>query len=110
MSTEEKEHDDDDDEDEVDVNSRYGKKRRVVDAAVERLHEELLGVQKINETAPAYQVKSMSVDEQRRLQRLIAKHGDDVKAMARDIKINIMQQTEAQLTKRISLLRRLQLA
>lgn len=39
--------------------------------------------------------------EQEWLERLVAKHGDDVAAMARDRKLNPMQQTEGDLARRI---------
>ena len=43
-----------------------------------------------------------------RLQHLIKKHGDNYVAMARDIKVNIMQDTATQLEKRIKLMTKLQ--
>ena len=52
----------------------------------------------------------MSLNEQRRLQRLIAKFGDDVERMARDVSLNLLQETASQLRKRIALYHRLQLA
>lgn len=55
-----------------------------------------------------FPIQSMSIAEQLRLKTLIAKHKDDYAAMARDIKINTMQETEAVLKKRIALYNRLQ--
>jgi hypothetical protein len=57
-----------------------------------------------------YEAKSMSVQEQYRLQSLMKKHGDDYAAMARDIKLNIMQDTARQLEKRVLLMVKLQAA
>ncbi len=54
-----------------------------------------------------YVVKSMDLDEQYRLQDLIRKHGYNFEAMARDIKVNIYQQTARQLEKRIEVLERI---
>ena len=79
-------------------------------AAATALHSELSGMQRLSEAAPAYEVKSMSLNEQRRLQRLIANHGTDVHAMSRDIRLNIMQDTTAHLRKRLALYHRLQSA
>lgn len=53
-------------------------------------------------------IKSMAVKEQERLIKLWKKHGDDYKAMARDIKINIKQLTAHKLEQRSKLLRELQ--
>jgi nucleolar protein 16 len=58
-------------------------------------------------SAVPYSVRSMSVREQRRLRLLVSRHGDDVEAMARDIRVNVMQETSRQLSKRIALMRRL---
>ena len=57
---------------------------------------------------PRGPLQSMSLNEQRRLQRLIARHGEDVQAMARDIALNIQQETGGQLRKRLALYHRLQ--
>ena len=89
--------------------NKYALRRKKKAVAVALLHKELVEVQRLADSAPTYQVKSMPVDEQRRLRLLISKHGDDVHAMARDIKINIHQQTEAELKRRIALLQKLQL-
>ena len=62
------------------------------------------------EEAPApapYVPKSMGLPEQRILDRLMRKHGEDYEAMARDIKVNVHQQTVAQLKKRIALFKML---
>lgn len=45
--------------------------------------------------------KTQSSREKEWLQRLVEKYGDDTKAMARDRKLNPMQQTEADIAKRI---------
>lgn len=45
--------------------------------------------------------KTQSSREKEWLQRLVEKHGDDTKAMARDRKLNPMQQTEADISRRI---------
>ena len=89
--------------------NKYELRRKKKAVAVALLHKELVEVQRLADNAPAYQVKSMALDEQRRLRVLISKHGDDVHAMARDIKVNIHQQTEAELKRRIALLHKLQL-
>ena len=90
--------------------NKYELRRKKKAVAVALLHQELVEVQRLADSAPTYQVKSMPLDEQRRLRLLISKHGDDVHAMARDIKVNIHQQTEAELKRRIALLHKLQLA
>ena len=41
----------------------------------------------------------LNVDEQKYIARCLAKHGDDFKKMARDIKLNNMQHTEAKMKK-----------
>lgn len=46
-------------------------------------------------------VRTQSKRETEWLQRLVDKYGDDTKAMARDRKLNPMQQTEADISKRI---------
>ncbi|KAK3402931.1 ribosome biogenesis protein Nop16 [Sordaria brevicollis] len=46
-------------------------------------------------------VRYQSERELEWLQRLVAKHGDDVAAMVRDMKLNPMQQTKADITKRL---------
>lgn len=55
-----------------------------------------------------YVAKSMSVQEQYRLQDLVRKHGDDYDKMQRDIKINVNQETAKQLQKRIEFMMSLQ--
>jgi uncharacterized Ntn-hydrolase superfamily protein len=56
-----------------------------------------------------YEIKSMSIDEQQRIRKLIALHGEDnYQDMARDIKINTNQHTAAQLEKRVKLYKQLQ--
>ncbi|KAF9881210.1 nucleolar protein 16 [Colletotrichum karsti] len=45
--------------------------------------------------------RHMSQQEREWLERLIAKHGDDAQAMARDRKLNPMQQTAADIARRI---------
>jgi len=72
------------------------------------LHAKLDEMNEQTNTPKSYVPKSMSINEQRILLKLIRKHQDDYKAMARDIKINVKQQTEAQLAKRIALMRHLQ--
>ena len=89
--------------------NKYELRRRKKAVAVALLHRELVEVQRLADSAPAYEVKSMSADEQRRLRLLISKHGHDVHAMARDIKVNVHQQTEAELKRRIALLHKLRL-
>lgn len=49
--------------------------------------------------------RHQSEGEREWLERLVAKHGDDTRAMARDGRLNPMQQTAADLAKRIKLLR-----
>ncbi|GAB5366493.1 hypothetical protein AAMO2058_001148200 [Amorphochlora amoebiformis] len=71
--------------------------------------DELTKIQNLPKPAK-YVPKSMDLDEQRRLLRLMRKHGEDYKKMARDIKINVYQKTAAQLKNRIELLRSLQTA
>ena len=46
-------------------------------------------------------VRRQSSREVEWLERLVAKHGDDTLAMARDIKLNPMQQTKADIAKRL---------
>lgn len=46
-------------------------------------------------------VRHQSAREREWLEKLIAKHGDDTGAMARDLKLNPMQQTAAELRKRL---------
>lgn len=70
---------------------------------------ELEEYQNMPKPAP-YQAKSMSVQEQYRLQALIKKHGDDYSAMQRDLKLNIMQETAHKLQKRIELMYKLEMA
>eukprot|EP00343_Euplotes_focardii_P010548 CAMPEP_0205826788 /NCGR_PEP_ID=MMETSP0206-20130828/29858_1 /ASSEMBLY_ACC=CAM_ASM_000279 /TAXON_ID=36767 /ORGANISM="Euplotes focardii, Strain TN1" /LENGTH=156 /DNA_ID=CAMNT_0053127037 /DNA_START=22 /DNA_END=489 /DNA_ORIENTATION=+ len=53
--------------------------------------------------AAPYVPKSMNVKEQRELMHMIAKYGDDYKAMARNIKLNVKQKTARQLEKRVLL-------
>jgi hypothetical protein len=50
----------------------------------------------------------MSIAEQKRLQQLITKHKEDYHAMHRDRLLNVMQETEAVLKKRIALYNKLQ--
>ena len=45
----------------------------------------------------------LSVDEQKYIARCLTKHDDDFKKMARDIKLNDMQHTEAKLEKMAAL-------
>ncbi|XXG99753.1 hypothetical protein Hte_006094 [Hypoxylon texense] len=49
--------------------------------------------------------KTQSAREKEWLQRLVDKYGDDTKAMARDRKLNPMQQTEADISRRIKILK-----
>ncbi len=53
-------------------------------------------------------LQSMSIAEQKRLQQLITKHKEDYHAMHRDRLLNVMQETEAVLKKRIALYNKLQ--
>ncbi|KAI2473834.1 ribosome biogenesis protein Nop16 [Annulohypoxylon bovei var. microspora] len=53
----------------------------------------------------AKKAKSQSKREIEWLQRLVEKHGDDTKAMARDRKLNPLQQTEADIARRIQKLK-----
>lgn len=46
--------------------------------------------------------RPQSADDQKYIARLLTKHGDDYTAMFRDIKVNKMQHTEAQLRKMTS--------
>lgn len=46
-------------------------------------------------------IRGQSEREREWLQSLVEKHGDDVKAMARDPKLNPMQQTEADISRRL---------
>mmetsp|Transcript_16160 Transcript_16160/g.24378 ORF Transcript_16160/g.24378 Transcript_16160/m.24378 type:complete len:151 (+) Transcript_16160:44-496(+) len=71
------------------------------------ISKELNEVQSLPKPAK-YVPKSMPIDEQRRLIKLLSKHGEDYKKMARDIKINVYQQTEGELKKRIALFKHLQ--
>ena len=54
-----------------------------------------------------YEVKSMSLKEQRMLMALIKAYEDDFTAMARDTKINIHQHTEGELRRRVGLYKKL---
>ncbi len=72
------------------------------------LRKELEEAKRINESAPSYKVKSMAVEEQRRLAKLIERYGSNISAMARDFQLNNKQMTEAQLRKRIDLYEKLQ--
>ncbi|KND93408.1 Nucleolar protein 16 [Tolypocladium ophioglossoides CBS 100239] len=49
--------------------------------------------------------RHQSEGEREWLERLVAKHGDDTRAMARDTRLNPMQQTAADLAKRIKVLK-----
>ncbi len=55
-----------------------------------------------------YEVKSMSISEQKILSILIKKHGDDYAKMAMDIKINVHQKTPKQLKTRVRLYKKIQ--
>lgn len=46
-------------------------------------------------------IRHQSSGEREWLERLVAKHGDDASAMARDLKLNPMQQTAADIRKRL---------
>lgn len=46
--------------------------------------------------------RHQSQQEREWLARLVARHGDDAAAMARDLKLNPMQQTEANIRKKLS--------
>lgn len=73
-----------------DVARKAAQKDREVPLEDTHVIEELTAVQ--NTPAPApYQVRSMSINEQKRIQMLLEKHGEDFTAMARDIKINVNQ-------------------
>jgi len=92
-----------DDEEEADTS--------ISSPAVLKVQHELTEIQELSHrSVPAYQVKSMSLNEQRRLQLLISKYGADEQAMARDICLNINQETTSQLKKRIALYQKLQAA
>ena len=71
------------------------------------LTEELEVVASLPKPEP-YVPKSMGIREQHILMSLMNKHGDDVEAMARDFKVNVMQETAGVLKKRIVLLKQLQ--
>lgn len=73
------------------------------------LSEKLDELKAMPKRAP-YQAKSMSIQEQYRLQDLIKKHGDNYEAMQRDLKLNINQDTARQLEKRIKLMKQLHAA
>lgn len=83
------------------------KQSLAIDAAPGVLTANLAAI-KAMPKAEAREVASMSVKEQRLLAKLIAKHEDDYKNMARDIKINIHQCTANELKRRIVLYNRLQ--
>jgi hypothetical protein len=71
--------------------------------SVASFHKKLEEAREQTENMVPYVPKSMSVNEQRILQMLIKKHGQNYEAMARDIKINVKQETARQLEKRIQL-------
>ena len=79
------------------------------DEGAERVGYMIPILKKIEEAPapPPYVPKSMGLPEQRILDRLMRKHGEDYEAMARDIKVNVHQQTSAQLKKRIELFKTL---
>ncbi|KAL6902507.1 ribosome biogenesis protein Nop16 [Trichoderma evansii] len=52
-----------------------------------------------NPAAP--KIRYQSEGEREWLEKLVAKHGDDTRAMARDIKLNPMQQTASNIAKRL---------
>lgn len=56
-----------------------------------------------NPVAP--KIRYQSEGEREWLEKLVAKHGDDTRAMARDIKLNPMQQTASDIAKRLKKLK-----
>ncbi|KAL7922434.1 ribosome biogenesis protein Nop16 [Trichoderma austrokoningii] len=56
-----------------------------------------------NPAAP--KIRYQSEGEREWLEKLVAKHGDDTRAMARDIKLNPMQQTASDIAKRLKKLK-----
>jgi|NOAtaT_7_FD_contig_41_4826429_length_495_multi_3_in_0_out_0_1 nucleolar protein 16 len=58
--------------------------------------------------APPRIQTSLAIWEQVELQKLVAKHGEDYEAMARDMKLNKYQRNANQLRKRVALFHHLQ--
>jgi len=73
-----------------------------IDAPTAMLTDRLTEIQQLPDQDP-YMVKSMSVKEQRKLQQLVAKYGEDISAMAKDSRINVNQETVGQLRRRIKI-------
>jgi nucleolar protein 16 len=84
------------------------KRRSALSERAQNLHATLENAQAAAANAPQYQVRTMSINEQYRIRQLVQLHKDDYEAMARDIKINVMQETAGQLEKRVKLWQHLQ--
>lgn len=81
-----------DDEEDVDVNmSEVGGEKSGIVAELERQAAR----------APEKKPRKQSAREKEWIERLVNKYGDDTKKMARDMKLNPMQQTEADIARRI---------
>lgn len=95
MEEDEEDEDDHDEEDgEEDKHGKSGKGTRVVD---------LLEAE-ANRPTEKYK-RHQSEREREWIERLLAKHGDNTAAMARDFRSNPMQQTEANIKKKIAIYR-----
>jgi nucleolar protein 16 len=90
----EEDDEEDDEEDEEDKDGKSGKGTRVVD---------LLEAE-ANRPTEKYK-RHQSEREREWIERLLAKHGDNTAAMARDLRLNPMQQTEANIKKKIAIYR-----
>lgn len=78
------------------------------DAPTAMLSDHLEEIRNLPKPAP-YVAKSMSIKEQTMLKMLTERHGEDYKAMSRDIRINLKQETPGVLEKRIKLWKQMQL-
>jgi nucleolar protein 16 len=112
-------HDEDEDEEMIEVAGRKLRKSNPLNDPLEELPEDGESMT-VSGSAPSAVVaelereaaaqeeelkkktpRQQSKREVEWLQRLVDKHGDDTRAMARDMKLNPMQQTEADIAKRL---------
>jgi nucleolar protein 16 len=70
-----------------------------VDAEAQRIVHEL---EEQARMVPEKRVRKQSVREREWIERLVGRYGEDVRAMARDRKLNPMQQTEADIARRVT--------
>jgi nucleolar protein 16 len=83
--------DDDDNEDvEMDDEGREGEGREIIKALEEQAS-----------MIPEKRVRKQSQREKEWVERLVGRYGEDYRAMSRDMKLNPMQQTEADIARRV---------